>query len=87
MKFTVEIPDDVIDWANAEGVNRQMIAKFMREELSSVGFRHGHAPSLGRPQIAGQSRNWRGFIFNEVRVLVPKGPRRILEVDRRATGR
>ena len=87
MKFTVEIPDDVVDWANAEGINRQEIAKFMREELKAVGTRWGHTPSLGRPQIAGQSRNWRGFIFNNVRVLVPKGPRRDLEVDRRAIGR
>lgn len=71
MKFTVEIPDDDVEWANAEGVNRQTIAKFMREELQKVGLRHGHSPELGRPQIAGRSHNWWAFIFNHARVLVP----------------
>lgn len=68
MKFTVEIPDDIIPWAQAEGVNRQMIAKFMREELHMVGSRHGHSPELNRAQIPGQSHEWRGFIFNDARV-------------------
>lgn len=88
MKFTVEIPDDDVEWANAEAVNRQMIAKFMREELQGVGFRHGHAPELGRPQVPGQTTEWRGFIFNHARVLVPK---RTLDVhkavDRKASFR
>lgn len=72
MKFTVEIPDDTIEWAQAEGVNRQTIAKFMREELQMIGSRFGHSPQLQRPQIPGQSHNWRGFIFNEARVRCPR---------------
>jgi hypothetical protein len=70
MKFTVEIPDDIIQWANAEGVNRQMIAKFMREELRNVSSRWGHSPTLNREQVPGESHEWRGFIFNEARVRV-----------------
>ncbi len=73
MKFTVEIPDDTVEWAQAEGVNRQTLAKFMREELQMIGSRHGHSPELNRSQNPGQSHNWRGFIFNEARVLVPRG--------------
>ncbi len=72
MKFTVEVPDAAVEWAQAEGVNRQTLAKFMREELQAVGTRHGHAPELGRPQTPGRSHNWRGFIFNEVRVRCPR---------------
>lgn len=72
MKFTVEIPDDTVEWAQAEGVNRQSLAKFMREELQAIGTRHGHAPDLARPQTPGRSHNWRGFIFNEARVRCPK---------------
>jgi len=72
MRFIVEIPDDTVQWANAEAVNRQMIAKFMREELRAVASRFGHSPELHRPQIPGQSHEWRGFIFNEARVLVPQ---------------
>ena len=72
MKFTVEIPDDTVQWANAEGVNRQTIAKFMREELQLVSSRWGHSPELKRPKIPGQSHEWRGFIFNEARVLCPR---------------
>lgn len=72
MKFIVEIPDDTVQWANAEAVNRQQIAKFMREELQAIGTRHGHSPELNRAQIPGQSHNWRGFIFNEARVRCPK---------------
>jgi len=72
MKFTVEIPDDTVEWAQAEGVNRQTIAKFMREELQMIGSRFGHAPQLKRPQIPGKSHNWHGFIFNEARVRCPK---------------
>jgi len=70
MKFTVEIPDDVIQWANAEGVNRQMIAKFMREELLDIGTRYGHSPDLGRPKFPGQgdSHDWRAWILNMVHV-------------------
>ena len=70
MKFTVEIPDDIVQWANAEGVNRQMIAKFMREELQLVGTRYGHSPELGRPKFPGQgdSHDWRAWILNELRV-------------------
>lgn len=73
MKFTVEIPDDTVEWAQAEGVNRQTLAKFMREELQMIGSRHGHSPELNRSQNPGQSHNWRGFIFNEARVLVTRG--------------
>lgn len=72
MKFTVEIPDDTVQWAQAEGVNRQMIAKFMREELRAVSSRFGHSPELNRLQIPGQSHDWRGFIFNEARVRCPR---------------
>ncbi len=72
MRFIVEIPDDTVQWANAEAVNRQQIAKFMREELHAVARRFGHSPELQRPQIPGQSHEWRGFIFNEARVLVPR---------------
>ena len=72
MKFIVEIPDDTIQWAQAEGLNRQTIAKFMREELQMIGTRHGHSPELNRAQIPGQTHNWRGFIFNEARVRCPK---------------
>jgi hypothetical protein len=70
MKFTVEIPDDVIQWANAEGVNRQMIAKFIREELQSVGTRYGHSPDLGRAKFPGQgdSHDWRAWILNALHV-------------------
>ncbi len=68
MKFVVEIPDDIIQWANAEGVNRQMIAKFMREELQAVGSRHGHSPELNRAKIPGESHEWRAWIFELVRV-------------------
>ena len=74
MKFIVDIPDDVVQWANAEAVNRQMIAKFMLEELQSVGSRYGHSPELGRPQIPGRSHEWRAFIFNYVRVIAQKKP-------------
>lgn len=72
MRFLVDIPDDTVQWANAEGINRQQIAKFMREELHAVASRFGHSPELHRPQIPGQSHEWRGFIFNEARVLVPR---------------
>jgi len=72
MKFTVEIPDDTVEWAQAEGINRQTLAKFMREELQMIGSRHGHAPQLKRQQIPGQSHDWRGFIFNEARVICQK---------------
>lgn len=71
MKFIVEIPDDDVSWANAEAVNRQMIAKFMREELKTVGHRFG-----GIPQLAdvgpGISHEWRAWIFNQVRVIAQK---------------
>ena len=72
MRFIVEIPDDTVQWANAESVNRQQIAKFMREQLHAVASRFGHSPELNRPQLPGQSHEWRGFIFNEARVLVPR---------------
>ncbi len=88
MKFTVELPDDIVQWANAEGVNRQMIAKFMREELRMVSSRHGHSPTLNRAQVPGESHEWRGFIFNEVRVRVTaKGINKIFKVDTAAHGR
>jgi len=88
MKFTVEIPDDTVQWANAEGVNRQTIAKFMREELRMVSSRHGHSPTLNRAQVPGESHEWRGFIFNEVRVRVTtKVIDRIFKVDTAAHGR
>jgi len=83
MKFIVEIPDDTIEWAQAEGINRQAIAKFMREELQMISSRHGHSPGLNRLQTPGQSHEWRGFIFNEARVLVPRnGWGRNLALDR-----
>lgn len=72
MKFIVELPDDTVQWAHAEGVNRQTIAKFMREELQMVSSRFGHSPDLNRAQIPGQSHEWRGFIFNEARVRCPR---------------
>ncbi len=88
MKFTVEIPDDIVQWANAEGVNRQMIAKFMREELRSVSSRWGHSPTLNREQVPGESHEWRGFIFNEVRVRVTtKVIDKIFKVDTAVHGR
>jgi hypothetical protein len=70
MKFTVEIPDDIVQWANAEGVNRQMIAKFIREELQNVGTRYGQSPDLGRPKFPGQgdSHDWRAWILNALHV-------------------
>ena len=71
MKFTVEIPDDVIGWANAEAVNRQQIAKFMREELHKVGSRYGFVPEL-RDVGPGKSHDWRAWIFNDVRVKAQK---------------
>jgi hypothetical protein len=88
MKLTVEIPDDTVQWANAEGVNRQMIAKFMREELRSVSSRWGHSPTLNRAQVPGESHEWRGFIFNEARVLVPtRITETIFKVDTGTHGR
>lgn len=88
MKFTVEIPDDVMQWANAEGVNRQMVAKFMREELHKVGSRWGHSPQLNRAQIPGQSHEWRGFIFNEARVFAStKGSAKASKLDKVSNGR
>ena len=88
MKFTVEIPDDTVQWANAEGVNRQTIAKFMREQLRMVSSRFGHSPELNRPQVPGQSHEWRGFIFNEARVRVTtKAIDNIFKVDTAAHGR
>ena len=70
MKFIVEIPDDVIQWANAEGLNRQTIAKFIREELEQIGTRYGHSPELGRAKFPGQgdSHDWRAWICNIVKV-------------------
>jgi len=72
MKFIVEIPDDTIQWAQAEGVNRQTVAKFMRKELEMIGSRHGHSPELNRGKYPGQSHEWRAFVFNEARVRCPK---------------
>ena len=74
MKFTVEIPDDVLQWAHAEGVNRQTVAKFMREELHRVGSRYGHSPDLGRDKSPGESHEWRAWVLNEVRVRCQTGP-------------
>ncbi len=71
MRFTVEIPDDVVSWAHAEGVNRQMLAKFMREELKAVGTRHGGIPEL-RDVGPGRSHDWRAWVFNDVRVKAQK---------------
>ncbi len=87
MKFTVEIPDDIVQWANAEGVNRQMIAKFMREELQLIGTRHGHSPELGRGKYPGDDHEWRAWIFNLIRVRCttsPTPPRRTTRADRLA---
>lgn len=74
MRFIVEIPDDIVQWAQAEGVNRQMIAKFMREELHMVGSRHGHSPELNRAKEPGESHEWRAWIFNLVRVRCQTTP-------------
>jgi hypothetical protein len=71
MKFTVEIPDDVIGWAHAEGVNRQMIAKFIREELKMVGTRHGGIPEL-RDVGPGRSHDWRAWLLNDIKVRAQK---------------
>lgn len=79
MKFTVEIPDDTFSWASAESVNRQMVAKFMREELQKIGSRYGHSPELGRPQVPGRSHEWRAFIFNEARVRAQKSKQPTLD--------
>ena len=89
MKFTVDLPDDTVQWAQAEGINRQTIAKFMREELQSVSSRWGHSPTLNRAQVPGESHEWRGFIFNEARVLVPTKitPDFLKKVDTAAHGR
>lgn len=88
MKFTVEIPDDIVQWAQAEGVNRQTIAKFMREELQLVSSRWGHSPDLKRPKIPGQSHEWRGFIFNEARVrITPVKIEKKPELDKVSNGR
>lgn len=37
MRFIVDIPEKDIDHVNWEGVNRQSIAKFIREELRACG--------------------------------------------------
>jgi len=37
MKFIVNVPDKDFEHANWEGVNRQMIAAFIREELQGCG--------------------------------------------------
>ena len=66
MKFTVEIPDRTFMRANAEGVNRQMVAKFLREELEQVCFRYG----FGRDRKA-NPHEWRAFIFRQVKVTHP----------------
>jgi len=71
MKFIVEIPDDDVSWANAEAVNRQMIGKFMREELHTVGNRYGGIPQLGEVG-PGISHEWRAWIFSNARVRVLK---------------
>ena len=71
MKFIVEIPDEDVMWANAEAVNRQMIAKFMRQELRQVGLRYGGVPQL-KDVGPGISHEWRGWIFNRVRVIAQK---------------
>lgn len=68
MKFIVEIPDDIVGWVNAEALNRQAIAKFMREELQDVGRRYGNLPELNREKIPGRDHEWRGFVFNDVKV-------------------
>lgn len=71
MKFIVEVPDDVFEWAKAEGVNRQMVAKFMREELRNVGTRYGGITDLYEVG-PGYSHEWRGWIFDDVRVVAQK---------------
>ena len=71
MKFIVEIPDSDVSWANCEAVNRQMIAKFMREELQRVGHRYGGISDL-HDVGPGISHEWRGWIFNRVRVIAQK---------------
>ena len=70
MKFTVEIPDDIIQWANGEGVHRNMLATFIREELQDVGTRYGQSPDLGRTKFPGQrdSKDWRAWILNMIHV-------------------
>lgn len=71
MRFTVEIPDDVVGWAHAEGVNRQMMAKFIREELKKVGTRHGGIPQL-RDVGPGKSHDWRAWLLNDIKVRAVK---------------
>jgi hypothetical protein len=87
VKFTVEIPDDTVGWAQAEAANRQVIAKFMREELEKVGRLYGHVPELGKTQRPGESHEWRAFIFNSVKVTaeprVKKKPAKAKVVDAR----
>lgn len=84
MKFTVEIPDDIVYWANAEGVNRQMIAKFMRTELQAVGTRYGN--TVIQDAGPGRSHDWRGWIFNEARVRAQKRASKDVDSVDAATG-
>jgi hypothetical protein len=70
VKIVIEIPDDVVEWAHAEGVNRQMIGKFLREEILQIGRRYGDIPELGRRQHPGESHEWRAWIFNYARIAM-----------------
>ncbi len=87
MKFTVEIPDEDVVWANAEAVNRQEIAKFMREELQSIGNRFGGVAEI-REIGPGISHEWRGWIFNRARVFAQKKEKPALTgIDAASCGR
>lgn len=62
MKFTVEIPHRDFLHAGCWGVNRQTIAKFMREELQSCG---GHfSPD-----------DWQWHVLRNAKVVAEKGNR------------
>lgn len=84
MKIVIEVPDETIEWAHAEGVNRQMIAKFLRDEVQGIGRRFGHVPELGRHQRPGESHEWRAWIFNQVGVVLTHYRRK--DPSRRAAG-
>jgi hypothetical protein len=84
MKVVIEIPDDTVEWAHAEGVNRQMITKFLREEVRGIGRRFGHVPELGRGQRPGESHEWRAWLFNHARVVLVHYQRK--NPSRRAAG-
>lgn len=66
MQFLVEIPDTLIRRAQEQAVNRQMIAKFIREELQSCGGQF-----TGNPL---DPDDWRQFITLKVKVKALNQP-------------